>query len=485
MLREARTRILLLYAALMLAAVGLSVPIFRALIINEVNGRVREDLTEEIEDFQEIYADWERSSAPTLERLTEAVNTFVADYNPEDDNYFIFILDGQILRNNPPVLPAAIGFSSPILSDWLEVEDYVFDQRPSGEAAMGEILYVVQPLRVNGELRGRFVIAHLSAGEQQEAMAGIYVFGKVATGLIAVAFLLAWLSTGRLLCPVKDLAVAARSISETDLTQRIDVRGTGELAELTLAFNAMMNRIQTAFESQRSFINDAGHELRTPITIIQGHLELMGNDPKEQAEALDIVMNELDRMGRLVNDLVMLMKAERADFLQLEVINIPAFTQVLYDKACTLAERNWQLKIETQKQIVGDYQRLTGAMLNLLNNAAQHTHAEDHITLGCRDRDNQVEFWVKDTGEGIPEADRARIFERFARVQHTQRRSEGSGLGLSIVQAIAQAHGGHIALESCLGEGSTFTLSLPCKPVAKPLATVTPLSSQVREMAGS
>ena len=453
-------------------------------MFSEVNARVEEDLTEEVEDFQEVYADWERSPVPTLQSLSEAVDDFVVDYNPEDDNYFIFILNDRVQRTNPPALPSAIGSESPVFADWLQVEDYTFSTQPPGDSAVGEVIYVVQPIRVDGEVRGQFAIAHLAAGERQEAMAGVFIFGKVAAGLVTVAFLLAWLCTGRLLRPVKDLAVAARNINETDLTQRINVQGTGELAELTIAFNAMMDRIQTAFDSQRSFINDAGHELRTPITIIQGHLELMGDDPEEQAEALDIVMNELDRMGRLVNDLVLLMKAERADFLQLESVNIPAFTQVLYDKARTLAERDWQLQIDTEGRMVADYQRLTGALLNLLNNAAQHTHAADRITLGCRDRGEWVTFWVQDTGEGIPEADRARTFERFARVQHAQRRSEGSGLGLSIVRAIAQAHGGDIALESRLGEGTTLTLSLPRQPVAKRIASSKVLVPSVQETAG-
>ena len=326
------------------------------------------------------------------------------------------------------------------------------------------------------------MIAHLSAGERREALEGVYVFAQVDSGLIALAFLLAWLGTGRLLRPVKDLAAATRSITESDLSRRIDVQGTGELAELTTTFNAMMDRLETAFDSQRSFINDAGHELRTPITIIQGHLELMGDDPDEQAETLDIVMNELDRMSRLVNDLSLLMKAERVDFLQFGTINISAFTQALYNKAGTLAERDWQLQIEAEGQLMADHQRLTGALLNLLSNAAQHTDATDPIILGCRSREGWVEFWVQDTGEGVPETEQARIFERFARVQHTYRRSEGSGLGLSIVRAIAEAHGGQVSLESQPGEGATFTLVLPRVPerVSHLLSPV----PRMREVAG-
>ena len=272
---------------------------------------------------------------------------------------------------------------------------------------------------------------------------------------------LAWIVTGRLLQPVKELAKTARVINETDLESRIEVVGTGELADLTITFNAMMDRLQGAFTTQRNFINDAGHELRTPITIMQGHLELMGDDPIEQAETVALVLDELDRMGRLVNDLILIVKSEHPDFLQLETLNVSDFCVDLFAKAQTLADRDWQLQVDTRAKIVADPQRLTGALLNLLHNAAQHTQVNDCIELGCRNRNAQVEFWVKDTGEGIPVAEQVRIFDRFARVQHTQRRSDGSGLGLAIVRAIVEAHGGRIGLSSQLGTGSVFTLTLP------------------------
>ncbi|MEM9949609.1 MAG: ATP-binding protein [Cyanobacteria bacterium P01_D01_bin.36] len=134
-------------------------------------------------------------------------------------------------------------------------------------------------------------------------------------------------------------------------------------------------------------------------------------------------------------------------------------------KAQTLAERDWQLSVETTVRIVADPQRLTGALLNLLNNAVQHTQSNDLIELGCRRRDSQVEFWVKDTGAGIPVSEQARVFDRFARVQHTQRRSDGSGLGLAIVRAIAEAHGGQVGLSSQPRLGSIFTLTLPIEQV--------------------
>lgn len=467
-LQQTQTRILLLYVALLLAAVGVAIPIFRSLLFAEVDQRVEEDLLEEAEAFREGYEDWTQSANPTVDSLTDFVDRFVLETNPEDDNSFIALIDDEIYVSNPPILPAVIGAESDLVSQWQETAEYTLNRQRSDDPDIGKILYVVQPLTVNGQVRGQFVIAHLSAGERQEALAGVYVFSKVIAGLVAAAFVLAWLATGRLLRPVRNLATTVKAINETELTQRIAVEGSGELAALAATFNAMMDRLQNAFDSQRDFINDASHELRTPITIIQGHLELMGNDPDEQAETMAVVMDELERMGHLVNELVLLVKSERPDFLHIESIAVAAFTEELYGKAKTLAERDWQLCIEadTDRQIVIDRQRLTGALLNLLNNAAQHTTAADTIELGCRHKPSSqhIEFWVKDTGEGVPEAEQARIFDRFARVQHTHRRSDGSGLGLAIVKAIAEAHGGRISLSSRVGVGSTFTITIPVRP---------------------
>ena len=235
----------------------------------------------------------------------------------------------------------------------------------------------------------------------------------------------------------------------------------------------MLDRLQLAFESQQEFLKDAGHELRTPITIIQGHLELMDDDPQEQQETLALVMDELARMGRFVNDLLLLTKAERPDFLQLETLHAIAFMSEMFAKIQTLGDRDWQLSMHWSGKFVADRQWLTGALVNLAQNAVEHTLPNDVIELGVERINNQVRFWVRDTGEGISLADQTRIFDRFARVANTYRRSEGAGLGLAIVKTIAEAHGGHIELSSQVGVGSTFNLILPIERLA-------PMAPQVR-----
>lgn len=224
----------------------------------------------------------------------------------------------------------------------------------------------------------------------------------------------------------------------------------------------MMDRIEDSFATQRNFINDAGHELRTPITIIRGHLELMDVDTPEQRETVDLTIDELDRMNRLVEDLVLLAKSERPDFLQIETIELTTFVTELFGKMQTLGERNWHLDNQIMSgKMTGDRQRITQAIINLANNAVQHTVVDSLIVFGAKLEKNRVEFWLQDTGNGIAASEQERIFDRFARVKNSRRRSEGSGLGLSIVKAVVEAHQGEINLQSKLGIGSTFTLIFP------------------------
>jgi signal transduction histidine kinase len=171
----------------------------------------------------------------------------------------------------------------------------------------------------------------------------VQIVAQVSLMVLAIASLLAWLAAGKVLAPLRLLSQTARSISESNLTERIPVRGSGDIAELAVTFNDMMDRLEATFNSQRQLLNDVGHELRTPITIIRGHLELMGSTPEEQQETLDIVLDELDRISRFINELMLLAKAERPDFLAPEVIDLTLFTEELFTKITTLADRHWQL----------------------------------------------------------------------------------------------------------------------------------------------
>ena len=458
---ETRTRILLLYVVTMLGTFGISIPVFQYFLAAEVNDRVRDSLAEEVENFETAYDRWDAATADTMPGIRAFVDDFLATNLPEDDNFQIVILEDQLYRTNPLVLPDVIGPESALFQTWLTLDTEEAATMPSNDPTVGSIIYQTSILEIDDVPVGIFVNAHISAGEQQEALAGVYIFIKVTIGVLAASLLLAWVGSQQLLKPVQQLSQTAQAINETNLSGRLAVNGSGELAALAKTFNTMMDRVQSAFDTQRNFINDASHELRTPLTIIQGHLELMGDDPVEQQETLALVMDELDRMGRFVNDLLLLAKAERPDFLAHETIALAPFTDEVFSKITTLGDRNWQLTNQATGTIVGDRQRLTGAIVNLAQNAVQHTQPTDIIELGSEKVNGHIRFWLRDTGAGISPADQARIFDRFARAANTYRKSEGAGLGLAIVKIIAEAHHGHIELTSQLGHGSTFSLILP------------------------
>lgn len=454
---EARTRILAWYVVLMTFFVGVSIPVFYELVFYQVDQRVREDLEEEVEVFQEYV----REQTAIRNDVAAIFDRFLSNELLEDDNFLIAFIDGRFYKASSPALPEPLRQDSTLLKRWSHLTQPLRGKKETSDNRIGTILYIAEPVKISGQVRGVVVAAHTTAGERQEVADTVVTVILVLLAVLVLAVVLAWSASGRVLTPLRSLVQTARSISETDLTQRIPVQGSGELAELASTFNGMMDRIETAFASQRDFINDAAHELRTPITIIRGHLELLDDDPEEQQETLELVIDELDRMSRFVDDLILLAKTERGDFLKLETIDVDVLTEELYAKTKGLAHRNWQLQTKGTGHIVADRQRITQAIMNLAQNATHHTTETDAIALGSTVDRNNVRFWVRDTGEGINESDQQRIFERFARAANSRRRSEGAGLGLSIVRAIAQAHGGWVELFSRLGVGSTFTIVLP------------------------
>jgi two-component system, OmpR family, sensor kinase len=212
---------------------------------------------------------------------------------------------------------------------------------------------------------------------------------------------------------------------------------------------------------QREFVKDASHKLRDLITICRGHLELLMDDPSHSHRTIALVMEELDRMGRMVDGMQLLAEAEQPDFIRPEVTDLELFTHEVIAKASALAARRWMLDHAADGRIVADPHCLTEAVLALAQNAVNHTSADDAIGIGTAMSENEWRLWVRDTGTGIPDSDQARIFDHFARGIDAHRRYAGGGLGLAIVKAIAEAHGGRVELESRLGEGSVFMMIIP------------------------
>jgi two-component system, OmpR family, sensor kinase len=201
--------------------------------------------------------------------------------------------------------------------------------------------------------------------------------------LLVIGSLLAWRLADRLLAPVLQTAATARAISESDLSQRVEVSGHDEVAELAHTFNEMLDRLQSAFADQRHFLDDVGHELRTPLTIVRGHLELLNEaTPAEREHTLALVLDELDRMTRLVGELMVLAQSHRPDFITRQVVNAGELVARVHEKASVLGRRAWRLEMNSAGSVSIDGQRITQAMLQLVTNAVNHTNDGDQILLG-------------------------------------------------------------------------------------------------------
>jgi two-component system OmpR family sensor kinase len=334
------------------------------------------------------------------------------------------------------------------------------------ETAYGDAIVVVKPVRSEGtdSSDAAFVLVHFQAEELDELTEMTRTYALVAGAALVALALGAWSLSGRLLRPVRELRDTAREIGDTDLTRRIPATGNDDLTDLTRTFNAMLDRLEDAFAGQREFLNAAGHELRTPLTIIRGHLELTdADDPSEVAATRELVLDEIDRMSRLIDELILLAHSRRPDFVQPTPNDISDLTDGLADKIRGLGDRQWAVDERGEGTVEIDGQRVTQAVVQLAQNAYGHTTESDTVAVGTRVKAATVTVWVRDTGVGIAVAGQERVFDRFYRGPDS--RTEGSGLGLSIVRAIAEAHGGMVTVTSTPGRGATFTLTLPRRQV--------------------
>jgi two-component system, OmpR family, sensor kinase len=459
---SARARILASYLILLLFSTAVGTIVLREVLLARAGERVDDALLQETREFRRLANLGQNpvTGEPFGNDVRAIFRVFLSRNVPGEAEAFYTFVDGGAYRQT-----YAPGLRKRRLQEIDELGGTRTARR--GEFELGDetrFRYVVVPVSdADGRLRGAFAVAIDLSNELDEVNEALQIAVGVNIGVLVLASMLAWVIAGRVLQPLRLLRDTARSIGESDLTRRIPVEGDDELADLARTFNEMVDRLEEAFASQKSFISDAGHELRTPITIIRGHLDVMGDDPEERRETLDLVRDELDRMSRLVNDLLLLAKATRPDFLQPETVDLDDLTRELYAKASALAERDWRLSSVGTGRIVADRQRITQAIMNLSQNAVTHTLDGDAVEIGSELRNGSVRVWVKDTGPGVPEHEQDRIFERFVRLDRAPA-GEGAGLGLAITQAVAEAHGGRVELESRPGDGARFTVIIPTEP---------------------
>lgn len=462
-----RTRVLT--AMLMLSALGLLLAGATAYALqrNDLNRDMDESLTRSFQEFETLLATG--IDPNTLQPFVEA------------DQLVYLVMQRTLTRPNEGMMAVRQGqvifFANEEvdvrLEDDPELVNYVTDIAPPDQVTIESVgtaftnyRVMVAPVMLAGDAQPTFFVLGFDAeAEHRQLNRTFGTYALISFATLVLIGVVGFLLVGKLLDPIRRVRTTAQRITETDLSQRIEVTGNDDLSDLTRTVNAMLDRLEGSFTSQRQLLDDVGHELRTPITIVQGHLELQDStDPRDVQAVRDIALDELDRMRLLVDDLVTLAGIAGPNFVRPEPVNLGRLTDDVMDKARTLGARRWIIDARAEAIAVLDSRRITQAWLQLVANSVKFTEEGTTIAIGSRKDHDGVWLWVRDEGLGIAREDQKRIFERFERGP-SSKRTEGAGLGLTIVSAITEAHGGEVELRSAPGQGATFTMAIPALPV--------------------
>jgi two-component system OmpR family sensor kinase len=455
---SARARILAWVLLVVLLALAGSLLATRTVLHNQLDERLDNEIAHETNKLRAYLASPDSRPAGQAGSVEAVLGRHLERNLPEKYETFFSIVDGAASRRSAIEPPVRLDTDKQLVA---ELSRATMPTYGAVTTTVGSARYGVIPVTVEGAPgRGALVIVEFvdhAAGESNDV---IGVMAAMSGAALVLAGLIGWLVAGRILAPVREVRLAAEQIGETDLSRRIEVRGSDDVAALGRTFNTMLDRLEQAFAGQREFIDDAGHELRTPITIVRGHIELMGDDPEENAATRHLVLDELRRMQRIVDDLLVLAKSGGPDFVTPGDVDLADLTVETLAKSRPLADRAWRLDAVAEVVVRADGQRLTQALLQLVSNAVRHTGPGQEIALGSAVTATTARVWVRDTGEGVPPDSRSRIFERFKRGSNANG-DDGAGLGLPIVAAIAEAHGGRVLLDTVPGEGARFTIEIP------------------------
>ncbi|NLD86273.1 MAG: HAMP domain-containing histidine kinase [Actinomycetales bacterium] len=453
---------IVLTTALVLLGLGLTL---RALLMTEVDRTANDDVVQELDEFRTFASEGvDPTTAEPFDSPERLLRLYLGRQIPAAnevhlgmDSARVFAVDRSADASSP-----VDGEPYNLAEDGQLIEEIRTSTAPSGIA--GSPVGPVRWGKVSiNDSDSTFVIAVFTGPDRAEVDAMIRVFAWGSVAGLALTALFGYVVAGQILAPVREVRTVAERIQENDLDGRVPVHGRDDISQLAETFNAMLDRISAAYDTQRRFVDDAGHELRTPITVIRGHLETMSpdEDPAARAETMRLVDSELDRMSRIVTDLLTIAKSERPDFVNPRVVDAAELLLDIESQAQQLGDRRWELVEIAEGEATLDPQRITQAVLQLATNAVTHTEPGGRIRIGSRWVEDRLVVSVADDGPGVRPEDAERIFRRFDRGTDGVPAASGAGLGLSIVTAIAGAHGGTVTLDSTPGEGATFAVDIP------------------------
>ena len=333
------------------------------------------------------------------------------------------------------------------------------------EIASRQYRLLASPILLGGGSAGTVVALHSLARMQGEVQNMLLLTGGEALAAVLLAVFSTWLVLRRVVRVVAEVADTAEAITTLGPDRRLEERRPDdEIGRLVRTFNGMLDRLDRASQAQRRLLSDVSHQMRTPLTVMRGHLEVARrtgvSDQAETLATIDLVLDELDHTSALVDRLLILGRSLEPDFIQSEPVELRAFLADLHAAVQPLSPRQWVLGAVPDVVVLVDREKLRGALLNLVDNAIKATKPGDTIALGAAaGPGGTIVISVADTGKGIPVELHERIFGRFERGVRADER--GAGLGLAIVKAVAEAHGGDVGLDSAAGAGCTIRITLP------------------------
>jgi two-component system, OmpR family, sensor kinase len=402
--------------------------------------------------------------------ITAKAAAALQDVAPADEfaapGLYVFVVDpaGQVVATSPSQsrgqLPAEANLTRAALAG-----REVYADVPVGQ---DHLRVLARPL-----VEGNRVVGAVLVGEsmhlQEVALSHMRQLLVFAAALAAAVSLLGgWWLTGRAVGPVAEVTRVARRIAATgQFAQRLAVPSSrDELGQLAATFNDMLARLEKTFLRQRGFIADASHELRGPLMVIRGNLDLLKLDlpPEDRLACIAEATEEVERMSRLVSDLLFLSEVDAQETVRHQPVALETVVASIWQRARDLDGGAHQVLLGANDPatVDGDQERLGQLLWNLVENALRYTPDGGSVTIALRRQGDVAELLVSDTGIGIAAEHLPRLFERFYRVDRARSRREGgTGLGLAIAKQVAAAHGGQIRVRSEPGLGSTFTVALP------------------------
>jgi len=473
--RSLRARLALAIAVILVASLGTAfVATYRG-TGTQVQAQIDQDLRQEASAFEQKIPLYE----VTRRRVTKAAQKYIEDQTSSTFTvtprlYVVRVAGGGVVSNLPELNPAegaSIGRDvagprreSPEARALRTAPVGFTDVTVGGQAAR---LYVMSVVRDGVQ------VATIGVGESAEgvtrAQSGVartFLFAGTATLLAAIVLGFAF-ATG-LSRPLRRMAATAAQVRAGDLSKRIGASGRqDEVRVLADSFDRMLDRLDAAFARQRGFVADASHELRTPLTVIRGQLEVLARQkevtPEDVRHVDEVVRTEVLRMERLVDDLLLLARADEGELLRPEHLDLRAFVTELFDALTLTADRRFELGEVPDGTLRADEDRLAQVVRNLARNAVEHTEDGGLVRLCVTALPRgRVEIAVEDDGPGIPAAQRDRVFDRFHRIDSARsRRRGGAGLGLAIARAIVEAHGGRIVAGESPEGGARVAFELP------------------------